>query len=99
MQIHFLVRKSDVTRDDWQRRFLAQRRVAMLKQCCNFSKPCGNNVKQRCVSLKVVVANRLVYCTERIFDRLKIRTLRRFVHTEPLKPVRKFRRLAVQSFV
>ena len=27
--------KGDVTRDDLQRRFLAQHSVAMLEQCCN----------------------------------------------------------------
>ena len=35
---------SDVTRDDLQRRFLAQHSVAMLEQCCNHSKQCRNNV-------------------------------------------------------
>ena len=86
MQINFLVRKGNVTRGNWQRRFLAQQRVAMLEQCCNYSKQCHNNVKQRCVSLKNVVANRLVYCNGRIFDRFKIRAFRCSVHTEPLKP-------------
>ena len=33
-------RKGDVTRDDSQRRFLAQHRVAMLEQCCSRSKQC-----------------------------------------------------------
>ena len=36
--------KGDVTRDDWQRRFLAQHSVKMLKQYCNYSKQCRNNV-------------------------------------------------------
>ena len=44
----------NVTRDDSQRRFLAQNRVAMLEQCCNHSKQCCKNVaklswaKNRC---------------------------------------------------
>ena len=49
-------RNGDVTRDDSQRQFLAQHSVAMLEQCCNYSK----NVGERCVALKIVVANRLV---------------------------------------
>ena len=40
--------KGDVTRDDSQRRFLAQHIVAMLEQCCNYSKPCCNNVVTLC---------------------------------------------------
>ena len=36
--------KGDVTRDDSQRRFLAQHSVAMLEQCCDDSKQCRNNV-------------------------------------------------------
>ena len=36
--------KGDVTRDDSQRRFLAQHGAAMLEQCCNDSKQCRNNV-------------------------------------------------------
>ena len=44
-----IVKKSnstgDVTRDDSQRRrFLAQRSVAMLEQCCIHSKQCRNDV-------------------------------------------------------
>ena len=38
----------NVTRDDSQRRFLAQNRVAMLEQCCNHSKQCCNNVAKLC---------------------------------------------------
>ena len=49
-------RNGDVTRDDSQRQFLAQHSVAMLEQCCNYSK----NVGERCAALKIVVANRLV---------------------------------------
>ena len=49
-------RNGDVTRDDSQRQFLAQHSVAMLEQCCNYSKNAG----ERCVALKIVVANRLV---------------------------------------
>ena len=37
-----------VTRDDSQRRFLAQHSVAMLEQCCNYSKQCRNNVATLC---------------------------------------------------
>ena len=44
----------DVTRDDWQRRFLAQNSVKMLEQCCNYCKQCC------CDALKIVVANRPV---------------------------------------
>ena len=40
--------KGDVTRDDLQRRFIAQHCVAMLKQCCNYSKQCRNNVATLC---------------------------------------------------
>ena len=38
VQINFLVRKGDVTRYDSQPRVLAQHRVAMLEQCCYYSK-------------------------------------------------------------
>ena len=40
--------KGDVTRGDLQQRFLAQHSVAMLEQCCNPSKQCGNNVAMLC---------------------------------------------------
>ena len=40
--------KGDVTRGDSQRRFLAQHSVAMLEQCCNYSKQCGSNVAKLC---------------------------------------------------
>ena len=43
-----LSRQGDFTPDDSQRRFLAQHSVAMLEQCCNFSKQCGNNVATLC---------------------------------------------------
>ena len=37
------------TRDDSQRRrYLAQHSVAMLKQCCKYSKQCRNNVATLC---------------------------------------------------
>ena len=36
------------TRDDSQRRFLTQRILAMLEQCCNYSKQCPNNVVTPC---------------------------------------------------
>ena len=70
VQINFLVRKGDVTRYDSQPRFLAQHSVATMLQ--------------RCVALTVVVANRLMYCTGRIFDRFKIRAFRCSVYTEPI---------------
>ena len=40
--------KGDVTRDDLQRRFLAQHSVAMLVQCCNNLKQHRNNVATLC---------------------------------------------------
>ena len=48
--------REKIKNDDSQQRFLAQHSVAMLEQCCNYSK----NVGERCVALKIVVANRLV---------------------------------------
>ena len=42
------VLSGDVTRDDSQRRFLPQHSAAMLKQCCNHSKQCRNNVATLC---------------------------------------------------
>ena len=42
--------KGHVTRDDLQRRFLAQHSVAMLEQCCSCSKQCRNNVVMLCCS-------------------------------------------------
>ena len=44
----FCMTKGDVTRDDSQRRFLAQHGVEMLEQCCNYSKQCRNNVATPC---------------------------------------------------
>ena len=43
-------RKGDVTRDDLQRRFLAQHGVSMLAQGCHYSKRCRNtyNVATLC---------------------------------------------------
>ena len=52
-------RKGDVTRDDLQRRFLAQHGV----QCWNSVVTIRNDVAtmlQRCVALKIVVANPFV---------------------------------------
>ena len=40
--------EGDVTRDDSQRRFLAQHSYAMLEQCCNYPKQCRNNVATLC---------------------------------------------------
>ena len=48
VQINFLVRKGDVTRYDSQPRFLAQHSVAMLEQCCHYSKQHRNNVATLC---------------------------------------------------
>ena len=48
VQINFLVRRGDVPRYDWQRRFLAQHSVAMLEQRCNYSKQHRNNVATLC---------------------------------------------------
>ena len=45
--VHLSESKGDVTRDDSQRRFLVQYKVAMLEQCCNYSKQCRNNVANR----------------------------------------------------
>ena len=47
-----MVVKGDVTRDDSQRRFLAQHSVAMLEQCCNYSKQCRNNIATLCCAKK-----------------------------------------------
>ena len=52
--------KGDVTRDDTQRRFLAQHSLAMLE---NNVATIRNNIAtmlQRCFALKIVVANQLV---------------------------------------
>ena len=40
--------KGDVTQDDSQRRFLALHSVAMLEQCCTYSKQFRNNVATLC---------------------------------------------------
>ena len=48
VQINFFVRKCDVPRYYWQRWFLAQHTVAMLEQCCNYSKQRRNNVATLC---------------------------------------------------
>ena len=52
--------QGDVTRGDSQGRFLAQRSVGMLEQCCNHSKQCRSNVatlhcakNRRCESSRV----------------------------------------------
>ena len=42
------VLKGDVAQNDSQRRFLAQRSVTMLEQCCNYSKQFCNNVATLC---------------------------------------------------
>ena len=44
--------KTVVTRDDSQRRLLAQHIVAMLEQCCNYSKQCRNDVATFCRAKK-----------------------------------------------
>ena len=48
VKVHALLTKGDITRDDSQRRFLAQRSVAMLELCCNYSKQCRNNIATLC---------------------------------------------------
>ena len=53
--------QGDVTRDDSQRRFLAQHSVAMLGQCWINVATMRNNVTtmlQRCIALKIVLENR-----------------------------------------
>ena len=45
--VHFL-HKGDVIRNDPQRRFLVQHSVAMLEQCCNYSKQYHNSVATLC---------------------------------------------------
>ena len=42
------LRKGDVTRNDIQRRFLAQHSIAMLEQRCNHSNQYYNNVETLC---------------------------------------------------
>ena len=56
-------------------------------QCWNNVVTIPNNIVtmlQRCVALTIVVANRLMHCTGRIFDRFKIPVFRCSVYTEPL---------------
>ena len=40
--------KADITRDDSQRRFLAEHSVAMLEQCSNYSQQCRNTAATLC---------------------------------------------------
>ena len=40
--------KGDLTRNDSQRRFLEQHSLAMLEQCCKYSKQCRKNVATLC---------------------------------------------------
>ena len=42
------IQLGDVTLDDSQRRFSRKHSVAMLEQCCNYSKQCRNNVATLC---------------------------------------------------
>ena len=50
-KLFFCQSKSDVTRDDSQRGFLAQHRFVMRERCCNHSEQCHNNVATlRCES-------------------------------------------------
>ena len=42
------MRKGDVTRDDSQRRFIAQHSFTILEQCYNHLKRCRNNVATLC---------------------------------------------------
>ena len=48
IQLHYLASQDDVTRDDSQRRLLAQHVVAMSEQCCNYLKQYCNNVVTVC---------------------------------------------------
>ena len=53
-------RKGDVTRDDSQRRFLAQHSInTLLRHCFEWLQHCSN-IATLCVALKIVLANRLV---------------------------------------
>ena len=45
---HKTIGLSDVTRNDSQRRFLAQENVAILEQRCNHSKQCRSNDATLC---------------------------------------------------
>ena len=45
---HKTIGLSDVTGNDSQRRFLAQKNVAILEQRCNYSKQCRNNDATLC---------------------------------------------------
>ena len=45
---HKTIGLSDVTGNDSQRRFLAQKNVAILEQHCNHSKQCRNNDATLC---------------------------------------------------
>ena len=60
------VPKGDVTRNDSQRRFLAQHSVEMVEQCCKHSKQCRKNVGMlRCiivVTLFRMVVTLFQYC-------------------------------------
>ena len=44
--------KGDFTRNDTQRRFLAQHSIGMLEQCCNDSNQYYNNVATLCCAKK-----------------------------------------------
>ena len=49
--------KGEVTRDDSQRRFLAQNSVTLLEQCCNHSKQCRNNDATLCCAKSEMYGN------------------------------------------
>ena len=49
--------KGEATRDDSQRRFLAQNRVTLLEQCCNHSKQCRNNDATLCCAKSEMYGN------------------------------------------
>ena len=57
--VESLLAKGDVALDYLQQRFLAQHGAYMLEQCYNQSKHVAKRL-QRCVTLKIIVANRLV---------------------------------------
>ena len=65
----------DVTRDDSQRRYLAQHSVAMVEQCWKHSKQCRNNVvtlrcakKRRCESSRVTSPLELLHLYTAVFN-------------------------------
>ena len=50
----------NVTRDDLQKRFLAQHSIAKLEQCHNYLKQCHNNVAMLYCANTFIIVNHLV---------------------------------------